>query len=119
MDCPSHRGADTSTSLDGLVLTAEADSRCPLWVISGHWAKSRRCPLYPQKRTLVECSRMSALCQKRTHARQQKFCHLPCAQRNAPAVLTQFFQLSHMRLSALSQANSPEYRGGRVFTACR
>src|SRR5262249_28940415 len=29
-------------------------------------AVSSRCPLYPQKRTLVECARMSALCQKRT-----------------------------------------------------
>jgi len=24
---------------------------CPLWVISGHWSASTRCPLYPQKRT--------------------------------------------------------------------
>ena len=39
---------------------------CPLWVISGHFAKSGRCPLYPQKRTLVERVRMSALCQKET-----------------------------------------------------
>jgi hypothetical protein len=31
-----------------------------------------RCPLYPQKRTSVECPGMSALCQKRTHALQQK-----------------------------------------------
>src|SRR6516225_3089606 len=94
-------------------------TECPLWVKSRHRRKSGQCPLYPQKRTLELSRGMSALCQKRTHARQQKFCHLPCAQRNAPAVLTQFFQLSHMRLSALSQANSPEYRGGRVFTACR
>ena len=33
---------------------------------------SARCPLYPQKRTLVERVAMSALCQKRTHALQQK-----------------------------------------------
>src|SRR6516225_11824001 len=42
MDCPSHRGADTSTSSDGLVLTAEADGRCPLWVKSGHWRDTER-----------------------------------------------------------------------------
>jgi len=29
------------------------------------------------------------------------------------------FPTVRMRLSALSQANSPEYRGGRVFKACR
>ena len=94
-------------------------TECPLWVKSRHRRKSGQCPLYPQKRTLELSRGMSALCQKRTHARQQKFCHLPCAQRNAPAVLTQFFPTLHMRLSALSQANSPEYRGGRVFKACR
>src|SRR5262249_46434238 len=27
---------------------------CPLWVKSGHQGLSARCPLYPQKRTLVE-----------------------------------------------------------------
>src|SRR5215471_9600561 len=31
------------------------------------------CPLYPQKRTLVEPVGMSALCQKRTYALQQRF----------------------------------------------
>jgi hypothetical protein len=44
---------------------------CPLWVISGHSAKEMRCPLYPQKQTLVEHVRISALCHKRTHASQQ------------------------------------------------
>jgi hypothetical protein len=36
------------------------------------------CPLYPQKRTLEDITSMSALCQKRTHAPQQKglFDHL-------------------------------------------
>jgi hypothetical protein len=33
--------------------------------------KDRSCPLYPQKRTLVEWVVMSALCQKRTYAVQQ------------------------------------------------
>src|SRR6516225_214714 len=32
----------------------------PLWVISGHCRLSGRCPLYPQKRTLVERIGMSA-----------------------------------------------------------
>src|SRR6516165_2167789 len=36
----------------------------PLWVISGHFvAKSRPCPLYPQKRTLRSATGMSALLQ--------------------------------------------------------
>ena len=35
-------------------------------VKSGHCAVSGRCLLYPQKRTLIERVRMSALCQKRT-----------------------------------------------------
>src|SRR5262249_13954170 len=46
-------------------------TKCPLWVKSGHSAVSEQCPLYPQKRTLVECVEMSALCQKRTNAPQQ------------------------------------------------
>src|SRR5262249_17947923 len=44
---------------------------CPLWVNNGHFAKSRRCPLYPQKRTLGLSREMSALCQKQTYAVQQ------------------------------------------------
>src|SRR5262249_9209971 len=41
--------------------------QCPLWVKSGHRTRSVSCPLYPQKRTLVERVGMSALCQKRTY----------------------------------------------------
>ena len=44
---------------------------CPLWVKSRHRRAFRRCPLYPQKRTLKLSRVMSALCQKRTHAVQQ------------------------------------------------
>jgi hypothetical protein len=33
------------------------------------------CPLYPQKRTFVTATGMSALCQKRTHALQQFCCY--------------------------------------------
>jgi hypothetical protein len=40
--------------------------QCPLRVRSGHFARSDRCPLCPQKRTSVECSGMSAKCQKQT-----------------------------------------------------
>src|SRR6516164_9945696 len=43
--------------------------RHPIWVISGHWSASIRCPLYPQKRTSLNSGRMSALCQKRTLSR--------------------------------------------------
>src|SRR5262249_16073089 len=50
---------------------ALAHGRCPLWVKSGHQRHVDPCPLYPQKRTLVKCVGMSALCQKRTHAVQQ------------------------------------------------
>jgi hypothetical protein len=38
----------------------------PLWVISGHFAMRKRCPLYPRKRTCAVQIRMSALGQKRT-----------------------------------------------------
>ena len=31
-----------------------------------------QCPLYPQKQTLLRVIGMSALCQKRTHALQQR-----------------------------------------------
>ena len=46
--------------------------RCPLWVMSEHFTKFRRCPLYPRKRTSVECLTMSALCQKRNRVMQHK-----------------------------------------------
>jgi hypothetical protein len=49
-----------------------AQSECPLWVKSGHRIRSASCPLYPRKRTLLSAIAMSALCQKRTHAVQQK-----------------------------------------------
>jgi len=39
---------------------------CPLWVKSGHSQRFIQCPLYPQKRTLLGMSTMSALCQKPT-----------------------------------------------------
>ena len=47
-------------------IAAKLRDGCPLWVISGHSMRSRPCPLYPSKRTLVECLAMSAICQKRT-----------------------------------------------------
>ena len=46
--------------------------QCPLWVKSRHRGISNQCPLYPQKQTLELIRVMSALCQKRTHAPQQK-----------------------------------------------
>src|SRR5262249_57732472 len=42
--------------------------QCPLWVKSGHCRISARCPLYPQKRTSLSATGMSALCQKQTSA---------------------------------------------------
>src|SRR5262249_16859166 len=41
-------------------------TECPLWVKSGHSPVFGRCPLYPQKRTLIERVGMSAMCQKQT-----------------------------------------------------
>src|SRR5215469_5237163 len=41
---------------------------CPLWVKSGHWGTSDRCPLYPQKLTLELGREMSAMCQTRKYA---------------------------------------------------
>src|SRR5215471_12010337 len=41
--------ADCLCGLDA----ANSDRRCPLWVKSGHCAVSGRCPLYPQKQTLL------------------------------------------------------------------
>ena len=46
---------------------------CPLWVKSRHCRISARRPLYPRKQTLIECSCMSAKCQKQTHALQHFF----------------------------------------------
>ena len=39
---------------------------CPLWVSNGHSGTFDQCLLYLQKRTLIECIAMSALCQKQT-----------------------------------------------------
>src|SRR5215469_11431279 len=44
-------------------------TQCPLWVKSGRSLMIDACLLYPQKRTLLERVRMSALCQKRTSGR--------------------------------------------------
>jgi len=33
---------------------------CPLWVKSGHWWASSRCPLYPRKQTSLSAIAMSA-----------------------------------------------------------
>ena len=43
----------------------------PLWVNNGDDALKSQCPLYPQKRTLLSATGMSALCQKQTLARFQ------------------------------------------------
>ena len=51
---------------DVLCVTAKLDCQCPLWVRSGHQHISAGCPLYPQKRTLVERVAMSALYHKQT-----------------------------------------------------
>jgi hypothetical protein len=47
-----------------LCITANFWCPCPLWVKSRHSMIFGICPLYPQKRTLVERSAMSAKCQK-------------------------------------------------------
>ena len=49
-----------------------AAAQCLLRVKSRHRGNLKECPLYPQKRTLLERLGMSALCQKQTHAPQQK-----------------------------------------------
>jgi hypothetical protein len=38
-------------------------TECPLWVNNGHRGKLEECPLYPQKRTSVSVTGMSAKCQ--------------------------------------------------------
>jgi len=49
-------------------------SRCPLWVISGHFAVQSPCPLYLRKRTCAVQLGMSAMGQKRTF--RHSFDHL-------------------------------------------
>jgi hypothetical protein len=59
--------------------------RCSLWVRNRHFIEFDRRPLYPQKQTLELSRVMSALCQKRTYAVQQKgglLDHLVGAQQN-------------------------------------
>jgi chemotaxis methyl-accepting protein methylase len=46
---------------DGILYLGGAET--VLAITSGHWGVSTRCSLYPQRRTSVECSVMSALCQ--------------------------------------------------------
>src|SRR5262249_61584891 len=65
----SHLGRELCCSLhlSGPVRSAsQSRGSCPLWVKSRHSAEETRCPLYPQKRTLVERVEMSAKCQKQT-----------------------------------------------------
>jgi hypothetical protein len=47
------------------------DRQCPLWVKSRHCRMSRRCRLYPRKRTLIGDPGMSALCQMRKNLSEQ------------------------------------------------
>jgi hypothetical protein len=42
--------------------TAISSGECPLWVKSRHDTLKSQCPLYPQKRTLLDDACMSALC---------------------------------------------------------
>jgi hypothetical protein len=42
-------------------------------VISGHFAESDRCPLYPRKQTFPPSFGMSAACQKRTNRPNVRF----------------------------------------------
>src|SRR5271157_4762420 len=52
---------DTRNRGQGSVCTAAILSRsCPLWVLSGHGGSNLRCLLYPQQRTLIGGSGMSA-----------------------------------------------------------
>jgi hypothetical protein len=62
----------------GLFHSMSRNLRCPLWVISRHCTTSKRCLLYPQKWTLVEHLRVSALCQKQTYAMQPNAWTGPC-----------------------------------------
>jgi hypothetical protein len=59
-------------STQNLQLSTKLAGRLPhLWVKSRHAALKLQCPLYSQKRTLVERVGMSALGHFRTHAVQQ------------------------------------------------
>ena len=42
--------------------------RCPLWVITGHFAAFNGCLLYPRKRTSFGTAAMTVPCHKRTSA---------------------------------------------------
>src|SRR6516164_4068234 len=57
-DFQSHRAT--------LVAAALGSLKCPLWVKSRHRSATGACPLYPQKRTWISTTVMSALCQKQT-----------------------------------------------------
>src|SRR5262245_31944832 len=63
-----HRSGSNRWTGSGQVLAGP----CPLWVRRRRWCTSKQCLLYPQKRTLEFSRAMSALCQKRTYAAQQK-----------------------------------------------
>src|SRR5262249_28814028 len=54
----------SSSNKIGRVLSDNVRQRL-LWVKSGHQRAFRQCPLYPQKRTLLSATGMSALCHSR------------------------------------------------------
>src|SRR5262249_33510398 len=60
------------TSANSMKVLLQRTAGPYIWVISRPHAVTRPCPLYPQKRTLSDTTRMSALCQKRTNAPQEK-----------------------------------------------
>jgi hypothetical protein len=69
-------------------------STCPLWLRSRHRSKSSQCPLYPQKRTLIERSGMSAKCQKQTFCAAVKNVGIRSPRRPAAAYAVAPTQLS-------------------------
>jgi hypothetical protein len=69
---------------------------CPLWVKSRPRALKSRCPLYPQKRTLIEPVGMSALCQKRKSCR---FTRLPRRRGRAMSALCRYCCKSRLTLN--------------------
>jgi hypothetical protein len=61
-----------------LCSTANSDGQCPLWVKSRHQRTFGQCPLYPQKRTLIE--RVCPLCAISGHHRElRRYRTLPFA----------------------------------------
>ena len=97
-DLKKYGGVRNTSHFQGLVVTeTQCTNLCPLWVISRHSHRNKRCLLYPGKRTCAVREPKSAKGQKRTFAKQKVMSalHLKPDIRQMVAGTTPVFEIAY------------------------